>query len=277
MFFRNDGRKEAQMRKSALLAALVVAIASVCGVTAATAGAATQAKTGHAIVMMVPSTPSPVRAWCNHAHQCTYPDCRKFFGTDDCKKLPPSDCTHANPCGGDCLKTHAPDDCIKVPPCDDNAECGPPPCKGEDCGPPPCDSSTCPPVTPPVTPTVTSGGGPNADAFCYGTGADSYLWVTPDVYNWLISAPGPGSSAAEHWSHGTMAFVVAGFDATGVMHNGYKPYCGHGTWTGTVVDNQGENITSGYTNAQSTWPASAEDPNGDHGIPEQYKVVIPTP
>jgi hypothetical protein len=116
---------------------------------------------------------------------------------------------------------------------------------------------------------------PNADAFCYGLGADSYAWITPDAFNGFISPPSPGSSAAEHWSYGSMAFVVKGTDPTGVMQNGFKPFCGKGTLTGGVVNNQGENTTAGYPTAIANWGLTVKNPNGDLGVPEWYQVVVP--
>ena len=124
-----------------------------------------------------------------------------------------------------------------------------------DCAPPPV-------VTPPA--------GANRDAFCWGTGPNSYGWFTPTEVGTF------------DWKTLYVAFVVKGVDLTGVMHNGFTPYCGTGTLTGVVVDNQGEIVTQGYPDAIQNWGGpnfltnpTWINPNKKGAIPEWYEEVTP--
>jgi hypothetical protein len=115
----------------------------------------------------------------------------------------------------------------------------------------------------------------SSSAFCYGVGPDSFDWITPTRFNSLTTAPQPELSGQPYWSYGAMPFAVQGTDPTGVMGNGYRPYCGKGTPTGIVVDNQGENVPSTYASLLADNPATAKNPNGDLGVPGWYQVVTP--
>jgi len=84
------------------------------------------------------------------------------------------------------------------------------------------------------------------------------------------------------WQMVHVAFVVKGVDPSGVMHNGFKPYCGTGTLTGVVVDNQGEIVTQGYPVAIQNWGGPNFltnpmwlNPNGKGAVPEWYEEVTP--
>src|ERR1035437_1150409 len=124
---------------------------------------------------------------------------------------------------------------------------------------------------------------PNADAFCYGVGANSYTWVTPAQFLYLTTAKQPDLGGKPYWATGFSAFAVKGVDPTGVMKNGYKPSCAKGTTTGVVVNNQGETVTGGYVAAIQNWggdqfghfPANpaVKNANGKGAIPEWYEVV----
>ena len=115
----------------------------------------------------------------------------------------------------------------------------------------------------------------SSSAFCYGVGPDSFDWITPTRFTYLTTAPQPELSGQPYWSYGAMPFAVQGTDPTGVMGNGYRPYCGKGTPTGIVVDNQGENVPSTYASLLADNPATVKNPNGDLGVPGWYQVVTP--
>jgi hypothetical protein len=127
-----------------------------------------------------------------------------------------------------------------------------------------------PDCAPPVPVTPPAGTGENQDAFCYGSDPNSYAWYTPTEV------------ARFDWKTRYVAFVVKGVDPTGVMQNGFKPYCGTGTLTGHVVDNQGENVTEGYPAAIENWGGpnfltnpTWLNPNKKGAIPEWYQEVTP--
>ena len=120
-----------------------------------------------------------------------------------------------------------------------------------------------------------SGSGVSSGAFCYGVDPDSYEWITPTRFTYLTTAPQPELSGKPYWSYGSMPFAVKGTDPTGVMGNGYRPYCGKGTPTGIVVDNQGENVPSGYASLLANNGATVKNPNQDLGVPGWYQVVTP--
>jgi hypothetical protein len=116
------------------------------------------------------------------------------------------------------------------------------------------------------------GAGAASTAFCYGVGTESFEWITATRFASLTTAQLGGKP---DWSYGAMAFAVAGIDPSGVMGNGYRPYCGKGAPTGVVVDNQGEHVTSGYASALASYGATVKNPNGDLGVPGWYQVVTP--
>jgi hypothetical protein len=113
------------------------------------------------------------------------------------------------------------------------------------------------PIDPPVVPKAPAG--PNKDAFCYGTGVDSYAWYTPEEV------------VTFGWQTLHVAFVVPGVDWSGVMTNGFKPYCGKGTMTGSYVDNQGWWTQDG----SGAGFVSFTNPNGTQSFPEHYARVTP--
>ena len=107
---------------------------------------------------------------------------------------------------------------------------------------------------------------PNAVAYCYD--ASSYVMITPAYFGWLISPPGPGSSAAEHWTTGYMASWLAGV--------GF--YCGPGTPTGQYVDTTGFPISAaGYASMVGTYGLNTVDIRAVNGVndavAEAYPVV----
>ena len=120
--------------------------------------------------------------------------------------------------------------------------------------------------TPPPPPVVTEG--PNADAFCYGTGANSYEWITPAEFAFLTTAPQPELGGKPEWSYGTIANATKGTDASGVMGNGFTPTCAKGTPTGQYVDNQGWWEVPGLPTF-----AGIVNPQGGLTVPEHYQVV----
>ena len=101
---------------------------------------------------------------------------------------------------------------------------------------------------------------PNADAFCYGPGADSYAWITPQQYDVYVITGA--------WANHAVANVTAGVDSSGVMVNGMTPTCLAGTSTGRFVDNQGWWTVDGLTVF-----GSDTNPNGTKTVPEHYQVV----
>lgn len=140
----------------------------------------------------------------------------------------------------------------------------PPPCKGDECSPPPCvEDCSPPPVVPPVVPPLVVEAPAyvpgNHDAFCYGYGADSYLWALP------ADVTGYG------WTTLHVAFAVAGVDPTGVMQNGYRPYCGTDLKAaGGYVDNDGWTTTS----KMDEFPGSTFTyPDGSPAQAEAYRIV----
>jgi hypothetical protein len=115
------------------------------------------------------------------------------------------------------------------------------------------------------------GGNEASSAFCYGLGVDSFDWITPNRFTHLTTSP----SGDPSWSYGAMPFAVKGTDPTGVMGNGYRPYCGKGTPTGIVVDSKGAKVTAGYAAALAVYGATVKNPDGELGVPGWYEVVTP--
>ena len=115
----------------------------------------------------------------------------------------------------------------------------------------------------------------SSSAFCYGVDPDSYEWITPTSFTYLTTAPQPELNGNPYWSYGAMPFAIEGTDPTGVMGNGYRPYCGKGTPTGIVVDNQGENVPYAYASLLADNGATVTNPNQDPGVPGWYQVVTP--